>query len=84
MFQMSELTRMDEVTRSKVIIKMMTERDLRNQMAYAKREAIAEGRAEGLVEGRNETIRQLLNAGVAPELMSAVLGLTGEEIARLK
>ena len=66
MFDISELIGMDEVTRSKVLIKMTTERDLRNQMAYARKEAIAEGlaegrekglaegRAEGLVEGRAE------------------------------
>ena len=47
MFQISELWNMDEDIRSKVIEKMNTERDLRNQMAYAKRQAIAEGKAEG-------------------------------------
>lgn len=47
MFDISELLNMDEDTRSKVLIKMTTERDLRNQMAYAKKEAIEEGRAEG-------------------------------------
>ena len=43
MFDISELLNMDEDTRSKVLIKMTTERDLRNQMAYAKKEAIEEG-----------------------------------------
>ena len=52
MFDISELIKMDDVTRSKVLLKMTTERDLRNQMAYAKKEAIEEGRAEGLAEGR--------------------------------
>ena len=33
---------------------MTTERDLRNQMAYARQEAIEEGRAEGLAEGLAE------------------------------
>ena len=37
---------------------MTTERDLRNQMAYARKvaveEGLAEGRAEGLAEGRAE------------------------------
>ena len=57
-FEMSELLNMDEVTRSKVIDKMTTERDLRNQMAYARQiaieEGLAEGRAKGLAEGRVE------------------------------
>lgn len=58
MFDISELLNMDEDTRSKVLIKMTTERDLRNQMEYARKEAIeeglAEGRAQGLAEGRAE------------------------------
>ena len=51
MCDISELLNMDEVTRSKVLIKMTTERDLRNQMAYAKKEAIEEGLAEGRAQG---------------------------------
>lgn len=55
-FEVSELYNMDQDTRDKVIHKMTTERDLRNQMAYARQEAIeeglAEGRAEGLAQGR--------------------------------
>ena len=53
-FEVSELINMDEVTRSKVIEKMITERDLRNQMEYARNEAIAEGHAEGLAIGHAE------------------------------
>ena len=33
---------------------MTTERDLRNQMAYARKEAIEEGHAEGLAKGRQD------------------------------
>ena len=57
-FEVSELYNMDEYTRDKVLHKMTTERDLRNQMAYARKvaveEGLAEGRAEGLAEGRAE------------------------------
>lgn len=41
---------MDKETRAKVVRKMTTERDLRNQMAYACKVATEEGRAEGLAE----------------------------------
>ena len=51
-FEVSELYNMDEDTRNKVIEKMTTERDLRNQMACARKEAIEEGLAEGRAEGR--------------------------------
>lgn len=91
-FDISELVNMDEDTRSKVLIKMTTERDLRNQMAYAKQEAIEEGRAEGLAEGRAEGLaegrkersieiaRKLLAAGYPKE---EVLELTGVEVEEL-
>ena len=80
MFDISELLNMDEDTRSKVLIKMTTERDLRNQMAYAKKEAIEEGRAEGLKEKSIEIARKLLAAGY-PE--DEVLELTGVEVDEL-
>ena len=69
-FAVSELYNMDQETREKVIHKMTTERDLRNQMAYARQEAIeeglvegrakghAEGHAEGLAEGRAEGLAE--------------------------
>ena len=50
-FEVSELYNMDQETRDKVLHKMTTERDLRNQMAYARQEAIEEGIAEGLAKG---------------------------------
>ncbi len=39
-FEVSELYNMNQDLREKVIHKMTTERDLRNQMAYAREEAI--------------------------------------------
>ena len=79
---------MDEQTRSKVIEKMTTERDLRNQMAYAKKTAIeeglAEGRAEGRIEGRAETIRQLLESGISLDVIAGALNLSPEEVEIFK
>ena len=57
-FAVTELYNMDQQTRDKVLDKMTTERDLRNQIAWARQEAIeeglAEGRAKGIAEGRAE------------------------------
>ena len=91
-FEISELRNMDDETRSKVIDKMTTERDLRNQMAYARKEAIAEGHAEGLAagleegraEGRAETIRQLLESGVPSEVIAKALDLSADEVESFK
>ena len=57
-FQISELLEMDEETRGIILENMTTERDLKNQFDYARKEGhalgIEEGRAEGREEGRAE------------------------------
>ena len=72
-FEVSELINMDEVTRSKVIEKMTTERDLRNQMEYALQEAIAEGHAAGHAEGLAEAARKMVASGMTHEAVAEIL-----------
>ena len=67
-FEVTELCNMDKSTFDKVLHKMTTERDLRNQMAYAKKVAIEEGRAEGLAEGLAEGRAEGLAEGRAEGL----------------
>lgn len=43
---------------------MTTERDLRNQMAYARQQAIEEGKAEGLAKGLEEGREKGLEEGL--------------------
>lgn len=78
-FEVSELLEMDEETREKVIHSMTTERDLRNQMAYARKVAIEEGLAEGLAEGRADVVKKMLVAGVPAHVIAEALGITIEE-----
>ena len=86
-FEVSELYNMDKNTRDKVLGKMTTERDLINQMEYARQEAIKEGLAEGREEGRAEgraeeradNIRKMMAAGIPAETIAAALGITVEE-----
>ncbi len=86
-FEVSELYNMDKNTRDKVLDKMTTERDLMNQLEYARQEAINEGRAVGLAEGRAEgraeeradNIRMMLAAGIPAETIAAALNITVEE-----
>ena len=86
-FEVSELYNMDKNTRDKVLGKMTTERDLMNQLEYARQEAINEGRAVGLAEGRAEgraeeradNIRMMLAAGIPAETIAAALNITVEE-----
>lgn len=94
-FEVSELYNMDQYTRDKVLQKMTTERDLRNQMAYAMQEATAEGLekglekglAKGLVEGRAEGIvmvaRNMLHQGIGVDVISTCTGLSASEIELL-
>ena len=51
-FSITELYNMDEETRLKILDSMTTERDLKNQFAYARKEGRALGIAEGRAEGR--------------------------------
>ena len=99
-FEVSELYNMDQETRDKVIRNMTTERDLRNQMAYARQEAIeeghaqghaqglaqglAEGLAEGRAEGRAEVAKEMLADGMSLDKIAKYTGLSQEEIAALK
>ena len=99
-FEVSELLRMDEETRINILSNMTTERDLRNQMEYAKRTAIAEGhaegraqglaeglaegRAEGRSEGLEEVARRMLAMGMDVQQISAATSLTVERIEALR
>ena len=76
---------MDEETRSKVLEKMTTERDLRNQMAYARKEAIEEGLAEGLEKGLAEGRERGLKEGSREKAMDIArnlkrMGMSVEDI----
>ena len=59
---------MDEITRSNVIENMTTERDLRNQMDYAKQEGI------------NLVIRQMIAKGMTVQQVADIVDMTVEEI----
>ena len=59
---------MDEITRSNVIENMTTERDLRNQMDYAKKEGI------------NLVIRQMIAKGMTAQQVADIVNMSVEEI----
>lgn len=90
-FEVSELYNMDKVTRDKILHKMTTERDLRNQMAWARKEAIEEGLAEGRAEGRAEgsmdkaleIAGKMKALGVDLSIILQASGLTEDQVAAL-
>jgi predicted transposase/invertase (TIGR01784 family) len=63
-FGISELLVMDEDTRDKIIENMTTERDLKNQLDYARKVAIAEGLAEGKAQGMEQGMAQGMAQGM--------------------
>ena len=75
---------------------MRTERDIKNQMAFAKAKGEAEGEARGVAIGeargeakgvaktKKETASNLLKMGMEPESISQATGLTVEDILALK
>ena len=91
-FEVSELCKMDQEKRDKVISKMTTERDLRNQMAYAIEQGLQQGREQGLQQGlqqgreeeRIDIAKGMLADGMPVESIAKYTGLTAEEIKALK
>jgi len=70
---------------------MTTERDIRNQIAFAHDKGVEEGREEGLEAGREEgreeafkdMARKLKAEGGSVDMISRVTGLTEEQILAL-
>ena len=98
-FEVSEFLEMKEEIRDKILENMTTERDLKNQFDYARKEGLAlgleEGRAEGRVEGRaegraeggeegvKETVGKMVAAGVPVEVVAKALEMSVEEIQEM-
>ncbi len=94
-FKVSELYNMDQDTRNKILDKMTTERDFRNQMRYFKETTLAEGRdqgraeglaeglAEGRAQGRAEVALRMLDFGMDINQIAQLTNLSVEEVSAL-
>lgn len=90
-FDVAELANMDEVKRSEILRKMTTERDLRNQMAYAtqvgREEGLEEGLATGLAEGSHaksvEIAKRLKEMGMSVSDIVSATGLEPDTVSSL-
>ena len=63
---------------------MTTERDIRNQIAYARDEGLEEGLEKGATQSKAEIARALLAKGIDSAIVQECTGLTPEEVAALK
>ena len=63
---------------------MTTERDIRNQIAYAREKGIEEGMEKGTAQSKSEIARAMLAEGLDVAIIAKCTGLTAEEIVALK
>ena len=62
---------------------MTTERDIRNQIRFAKKEGLKEGMEKGAEQRSIEIARQMLAKGYAQSDVTEITGLTPEVLAKL-
>ena len=79
MFESAEIATFTPQERIKYIHDMTTERDIRNQLAYARKEGREEGREEGRTEGYENAARKLAELGVNPEIIEKATGVKVEK-----
>ena len=83
-FDTGELIMSSDDLRTLILSKMTTERDLRNQFAYAIKTGLEEGREKGLAEGREKGLaegRAEGRAEVAVNMLAA--GMDVQQVAKL-
>ena len=94
-FDVAEISSLDDEDKKKYISNMQTARDTYNQLEYAKKkgreeglkEGIEKGLKEGLEQGRKEecfkNAKKMKQAGIAFDVIAQVTGLSIGEIASL-
>ena len=83
LFEVAEFVALPAEQRKKYIAKMTTERDIINQIAYAREKGLEEGKAEGKVEAKLQMAKDLRSNGVSLEIIAKCTGLSAEEIEAL-
>ena len=83
LFESAEIATFSPAERIKYTEDMTTERDLRNQLAYAKDKGKEEGLALGEAKGKAEVARAMQNDGLPIETIAKYSGLSVEEIKKL-
>jgi len=87
LFEVAEFVAMPREQRNTYIAKMTTERDIRNQIAYAREEGLKEGISVGIAEGKQEAMLEVAKAmkanGISVETVASCTGLSIETISKL-
>ena len=80
MFNSADLSKFAKEDKIKYENNMTTERDIRNQIAYAREE----GRDEGKLEERISFAKKCKAEGIPVETISRITGLSEQEITELQ
>ena len=84
LFEVAEFVALPAEQRKKYIAKMTTERDIRNQIAYAREKGeeagMAKGKAEGIAEAKLQMAKDLKANGVSVEIIAKCTGLSIETV----
>ena len=73
MFESAEIATFTPQEKTKLEHDMRTDRDLKNQMAYAEEKAREEGREEGREQERARIIEELRKQGVSENVISRAI-----------
>ena len=88
LFSSADLSNFAPEEKIKYLSDMTTERDIRNQIAYAKDKGIEQGRQEGIeqgvAQGKAEIAKAMLAKGFDVATVQELTGLSAEEIAALE
>ena len=92
LFEAAEIATFTPEDKVKYEFEMTTERDIRNQIAFAKKNARAEGKTEGKAEGKSEgllersieTARKMLSKGYPVEEIVEISELPIEQVLALQ
>ncbi len=83
LFNSADIANFAPEDKIKYLNDMTTERDIRNQIAYARDEGIAEGREEGKQEERLAIAANLKAQGFPLEVIAKVTSLSKEQLEAL-
>ena len=83
-FDVAEISSLDDEDKKNYINNMQTARDTYNQLEYAKKKGREEGREEGIEKRSREIAMNLLRINLPIQTICEATGLTEEEVAGLK
>ena len=84
LFNSAELANFTADERAKYQLDMTTERDIKNQIEFARDEGREEGRVEGRVEGIRLSALNMLKDNLPVDTICRYTGLSAEEVEALR